>query len=100
MVQHLAHFFQNSFSDKYNCEKLIYLEHFTTIEEAINRETQLKRRNRAKKEALINALNPDLKICCRNSIKLIAKGSGDSSTVLRFVALRSISVGMTDYYLT
>jgi putative endonuclease len=61
MAQHVSHFFKNSFSDKYSCEKLVYLEHFTTIEEAINREKQLKRWSRAKKEALINRLNPEWK---------------------------------------
>lgn len=61
MAQHISHHFKNSFSDKYNCGKLIYLEHFMTIEEAINREKQLKRWSRAKKEALINRLNPEWK---------------------------------------
>jgi putative endonuclease len=61
MAQHVSHLFKNSFSDKYNCEQLVYLEHFITIEEAINREKQLKRWNRGKKEALINRLNPEWK---------------------------------------
>ncbi|WP_347923446.1 GIY-YIG nuclease family protein [Pontimicrobium sp. SW4] len=48
-----------SFSHKYNCKYLIYFEHFFEIEEAIKREKQLKKWNRAKKERLINFKNPD-----------------------------------------
>jgi len=49
-----------SFSHKYRCKYLIYFEHFLEIEDAIKREKQLKKRNRAKKEWLISLKNPDL----------------------------------------
>ncbi len=39
----------------------VYYEVFTTIEEAIAREKQLKRWNRAKKEMLINQINKEWK---------------------------------------
>ena len=47
-----------SFSHKYKCKYLLYFEHFTDIETAINREKQLKKWNRTKKEFLINLQNP------------------------------------------
>ncbi|WP_317190641.1 GIY-YIG nuclease family protein [Winogradskyella marina] len=40
-----------SFSHKYKCKYLIYYEHFTDVETAINREKQLKKWNRAKKNS-------------------------------------------------
>ncbi len=46
------------FTKKYWCKKLIYFEEFNEIEQAINREKQLKNRNRSKKENLIKTINP------------------------------------------
>ena len=46
------------FTSKYNCNKLVYFEEFTDINEAISREKQLKSGNRKRKEELINAENP------------------------------------------
>lgn len=43
---------------QYNIQKLVYFEHFTTIQEAIAREKQLKGKSRAKKIALIQKENP------------------------------------------
>jgi putative endonuclease len=45
------------FSSKYNCDRLVWFEHFQEIEKAIARETQLKKWNRAKKIALIERMN-------------------------------------------
>lgn len=56
--QHKEHYFQNSFTDKYNLEYCIYYENFYSIEEAILREKQIKKWSRIKKENLINSLNP------------------------------------------
>ncbi|CAN5148256.1 GIY-YIG nuclease family protein [soil metagenome] len=50
-----------SFSARYNLNKLVYYEFFQTIEEAIAREKQLKGGSRKKKEAHINADNPEWK---------------------------------------
>jgi hypothetical protein len=44
------------FPAAYQCKKLIYYEHYSN--EAIARESQLKRWSRAKKVTLINRLNP------------------------------------------
>ncbi|MCX6118893.1 MAG: GIY-YIG nuclease family protein [Proteobacteria bacterium] len=46
------------FTSKYHLHKLVYYEQFDHIENAIAREKQLKGKTRAKKEALINSLNP------------------------------------------
>ena len=47
------------FSKKYACNFLVYNEHYEQIEDAINREKQLKKWNRSKKVALIERNNPD-----------------------------------------
>ena len=49
------------FSKTYNCHDLIYYEEYDQINLAIAREKQLKSITRAKKEALINLINPDWK---------------------------------------
>jgi putative endonuclease len=49
------------FTKKYNIKKLVYLEEFETIQEAIDREKQLKGGSRKKKEDLIKTINPDYK---------------------------------------
>jgi putative endonuclease len=46
------------FTADYRCHKLIYWEHYNDVRDAIERETQLKKWSRAKKIALINAINP------------------------------------------
>ena len=47
------------FSQKYNCNKLIYFEEYQWIEEAIAREKQIKGGSRLKKIDLINSINPN-----------------------------------------
>ena len=44
----------SNFTKKYLPVKLVYYEEFQRIDEALNREHQVKRWNRLKKEALIN----------------------------------------------
>ena len=46
------------FAKRYKCKYLLFYEHFTFIDEAIEREKQIKRWNRSKKEFLINTINP------------------------------------------
>lgn len=48
-----------SFTARYNLDKLVYYEAFQMIGDAIGREKQLKSGSRAKKEALINSINPE-----------------------------------------
>jgi hypothetical protein len=47
----------NSFSARYNLNKLVYYEAFHSIVEAIAREKQIKGGSRNKKEDLINSIN-------------------------------------------
>ena len=57
--EHQTKFHPNSFSAKYNCNKIVWYECFPTITEAIEREKQLKAGSRKKKENLINAMNKE-----------------------------------------
>ena len=50
-----------SFSAKYHVSKLVYVESFHSIEEAIIREKQIKAGSRKKKVDLINSINPEWK---------------------------------------
>jgi putative endonuclease len=57
--QHKTHAYPTSFTSKYNLEYCVYFEFFPRIEEAIDREKQLKGWRREKKNALIEKLNPE-----------------------------------------
>lgn len=56
--QHKDKHYKNSFSARYNVDKLVYYEAFQDIGVAIGREKQLKAGNRARKVALIEKENP------------------------------------------
>jgi len=47
------------FTKKYNRHYLIYYEHFTHIEYAIDREKEIEKWRREKKDLLISLFNPD-----------------------------------------
>ena len=49
------------FTQKYNVTELVYFELFESVESVIAREKQIKGYSRVKKEALINAFNPEWK---------------------------------------
>jgi len=49
---------KNSFTAKYNVNKLVYYETFNDVYGAITREKQIKAGSRKKKIALINKINP------------------------------------------
>ncbi len=59
--EHRTKFYPNSFTSKYNCNKIVWYEGFQTIMEAIEREKQIKGGSRKDKIALINSLNPTWK---------------------------------------
>jgi putative endonuclease len=50
-----------SFTNKYNIDKLLYYEEFTTADDAKHREKQLKKYTREFKFNLINSMNPEWK---------------------------------------
>ena len=59
--QHKTKADPNSFTSRYNLNKLVYYESYDSIEEAIIREKQLKGGSRKKKIDLIVKTNPDWK---------------------------------------
>ena len=58
MYEHKNHLLQG-FTQKYNVDKLIYVEMFAEELEALQREKQLKRFYRRQKVALIEKTNPE-----------------------------------------
>ena len=47
------------FTQKYNCHKLVFFEEFTEVDQALEREKQLKKWSRVKKDMLIDAMNKE-----------------------------------------
>jgi len=59
--QHKEDSFNNrskTFAGRYKCINLIYYEHYDYIQDAIDREKEIKGWNRKKKELLIESTNP------------------------------------------
>ena len=52
---------QEGFTKKYHTNKLVYIEEYSEINTALEREKQLKHWRREKKNELVNALNPEWK---------------------------------------
>jgi len=62
IFEHKNHLIKNSFTERYNLEFCIYYEEFVYFDLAIQREKELKKWSRQKKEKLINNINPDWKV--------------------------------------
>lgn len=58
ILEHIEKLYENSFTARYNLNKLVYYEQFQMIGEAIGREKQLKAGSRASKVKLIQQMNP------------------------------------------
>lgn len=58
ILEHIEKRYENSFSARYNLNKLVYYEQFQMIGDAIVREKQLKAGSRATKLKLIKEFNP------------------------------------------
>ena len=56
--EHKLKVYPKSFTAKYNCDKLIYIEEFSDGNEAVKREKGLKKWKREWKIKLIEELNP------------------------------------------
>jgi len=56
--EHKLKLYPNSFTAKYNCNKLIYFEEITEAENAYNREKRMKKWKRDWKIKLIEDMNP------------------------------------------
>ncbi len=61
IINHKIKKYKNSFSARYNLNKLVYFEEFDDIKKAYARETQIKAGARAKKIKLIESMNPEWK---------------------------------------
>jgi len=59
VMEHKERIHRKSFSARYNLTKLVYYEMFHSIEEAIDREKQLKAGPRWRKDRLITEMNPE-----------------------------------------
>jgi putative endonuclease len=53
--------YNEGYTSRYNCTKLVYYEEFATPTDAIYREKQLKKYLRVWKKDLINKMNPEWK---------------------------------------
>ncbi len=58
LYEHQHHLVEG-FSDKYNVNKLVYFEETSDVKSAIEREKQLKKWRRDKKNKLVEAINPN-----------------------------------------
>ncbi len=58
VVEHKEKSDPRSFTARYNLNKLVYYESYSSIEEAIDREKQIKGGSRQKKIDSINRMNP------------------------------------------
>ena len=56
--KHKVKLYSDSFTSKYNCDKLVYFEEFESIQSAIAREKQLKNWKREWKNELVISKNP------------------------------------------
>ena len=59
--EHKLQLIKNSFTTKYNLNKLVWHQNFERMENAIRREKQIKRWRRVKKEMIIEEMNPEWK---------------------------------------
>ncbi len=59
ITSHKTKKYKNSFTARYNLDKLVYFEKFDSIITAREREKQLKAGSRAKKIKLIESMNPE-----------------------------------------
>lgn len=57
--EHKNFIFSESFTSKYKLTNIVYYEGFHRIEDAIEREKQIKGGSRKQKEELINRINPN-----------------------------------------
>ena len=58
VYEHRNHLDPKSFTAKYDIRKLVYFEQTTDVRVAIEREKQIKSWSRAKKNALVETMNP------------------------------------------
>ena len=57
--EHKNHMVKDSFTSRYNVEKLVYYEVTSNVDAALEREKQIKGWNRKRKNKLVESRNPD-----------------------------------------
>lgn len=67
--QHKIKLNKNSFTAKYNVDKVVYYETYKYVNDALAREKQIKGWIRQKKIQLINSINPNWKDLVQESLK-------------------------------
>lgn len=76
VLEHKNKVFKNSFTARYNCNKLVFFEEIESGSEASKREKQMKKWKRAWKNKLIEEMNPnwmDIALNWDNGINSIYK---------------------------
>ena len=66
--EHQAGIDRRSFTARYNVNKLVYVEAFDKIQDAIGREKQIKKGPRRRKVQLITGVNPDWRDLTENIV--------------------------------
>jgi len=94
--QHKNHIYEG-FSDDYHCTRLVYWESFDAVANAIDREKQLKRWRREKKEWLIVRKNPHWKDLAADWFPAQTKGPR-SARSLRSLAQGRLSTAALVHY--
>ena len=61
ILEHRNKIYVNSFTSRYNIDKLVYFEVYSMVADAFTREKQVKAGSRKKKIALIESINPEWK---------------------------------------
>ena len=61
VYEHRNHLGPKSYTAKYDIRKLVYFEQTTDVRSAIEREKQIKSWSRARKNALVETMNPEWK---------------------------------------
>ena len=61
VLEHKNKLYTNSFTSRYNIDKLVYFEAFTLPGDAFEREKQMKAGSRKNKISLIETMNPEWK---------------------------------------
>jgi len=61
VLEHKNGMYSNSFTSRYNINKLVYFETFALASDAFAREKQVKAGSRGKKIGLITSINPEWK---------------------------------------
>ena len=70
----------SGFTGKYKCHKLVYFEEFSDVNQAIDREKQLKKWRREKKDMLIDSVNKERHDLMPEFSPLAALGRNDRDT--------------------